>query len=480
MDGNLNEEIKAYIDANWDEILADIESLVCIESVEDMESASPGAPFGPGPRAALTRVLSIAERMGFSVCDCEGFVGYAELAGESDDYLGIIGHVDVVPAGPGWTVEPFALTRHDGYVLGRGVADDKGPLVIALHAVKFWADKLASRAGNESEPARFPYSLRVLFGVNEETNMADVAYYRNHFADPVFLFTPDAEFPVCHGESGICHGVLRSAPVEGGVIAAFEAGVAPNAVPGEARAVVNVPADALPAADQIDIEPIDDGRALVFAHGASAHASTPERGQNALSLLVDYLLVNDVCTYEEKKFLLLQRALLRVTDGSGLGIEACDEHFGALTAVGSMVRFAEGVIEQTIDFRYPTTTSAEEISLKVNALASLIDATFEITHDAEPFLMSADAPAVQALLSAYNEVMHEDARPFTMKGGTYARMFPRAASFGPDKPDLPKPDWAGSMHGPDEAIGEELLEQAFSIYVHTIPRLMEIDWTLGD
>ena len=37
-------------------------------------------------------------------------------------------HVDVVPAGKGWTYPPFKLTRRNRVWYGRGVADDKGPL----------------------------------------------------------------------------------------------------------------------------------------------------------------------------------------------------------------------------------------------------------------------------------------------------------------------------------------------------------------
>ena len=81
---------------------------------------------------------------------------------------------------------------------------------------------------------------------------------------------------------------------------------------------------------------------------------------------------------------------------------------------------------------------------------------------------------VQALMRAYNEVTGEKAEPFTMKGGTYARMFSTAVSFGPEKPWEEKPAWAGSMHGPDEAISEELLKQAFVIYVCAIGYLMEL------
>ena len=126
----------AYWDAHRDAIVADIAKLVEIPSTEDLAAAAPRAPYGPGPAAALAAALEIAEGMGMSATNCEGHIGFADLPGETDTQLGIIGHMDVVPAGPGWTFEPFKVTEKDGFLMGRGCLDDKGPSVVALHAVK--------------------------------------------------------------------------------------------------------------------------------------------------------------------------------------------------------------------------------------------------------------------------------------------------------------------------------------------------------
>ncbi len=92
-----------------------------------------------------------------------------------------------------------------------------------------------------------------------------------------------------------------------------------------------------------------------------------------------------------------------------------------------------------------------------------------------PFLVEPDSPAIQALLNAYNEATGEDAKPFTMGGGTYAREFTSGASFGPEKPWEKDPDWVGIMHGPDEGVSEELLKQSFRIYALTFDKLMRLD-----
>ena len=189
-------EIVAAAEAYWDDhrdaIVADIAKLVEIPSTEDLAAAAPGAPYGPGPAAALDAALEIAEGMGMTVTNCEGHIGFADLAGKTEKQLGIIGHVDVVPAGPGWSFEPFKVTEKDGYLMGRGCLDDKGPSVVALHAVKCLSDLDVER----------PYAMRFIFGANEETGMADVTWYLEKYESPAFLFTPDADFPVCYGEKG--------------------------------------------------------------------------------------------------------------------------------------------------------------------------------------------------------------------------------------------------------------------------------------
>ena len=147
-------------------ILQDIAALVAINSVEG--EPAEGAPYGVGPRAALDKTLELAAGMGFATRNCENHIGYAELAGaDPEKYLATICHVDVVPEGNGWTADPFTMQIKDNYMIGRGVADDKGPMVATLYALKFLKE----------EGVSLRYPIRALVGDNEETHMHDVDYY---------------------------------------------------------------------------------------------------------------------------------------------------------------------------------------------------------------------------------------------------------------------------------------------------------------
>ena len=500
--------IDAYINKHWEDVLADLQTLIAIPSFREDSKANPqkNAPFGPGPRRALDAALEIAGRMGFKTHDVDGYIGYADYSGEeaaadagvanatgagdvgaagamgatnanasggarADErtgtetrrrQIGIIGHVDIVPAGPGWNVEPYAVTRKDGFLLGRGIADDKGPIVVALHAMNVW----------KQIGVTLPYDLRFLFGAAEETGMEDVPYYRERFQDPDFLFTPDAEFPVCYGEKGHYDGTLVSRPLQNGRIIDIQGGSAPNAVPGSAFAVVNcdnvVTADTLPAAESITVTDLGNGTARIDAHGKCQHASIPEGGINAIGIMVDYLLANDLCTEDERTFLQLEQQLLSCTDGSCFDCACSDKDFSSLTMVGGMISLHGNSIRQTIDCRFPTCITADEIEMHIRRASCACGASIWRDSCMEPILVDPPSPEIQTLLRAYNKATGENAEPFTMGGGTYARLFSNAASFGPEKPWVPVPDWVGGMHSPNEGISEEALKEALRIYARVL------------
>lgn len=73
------------------------------------------------------------------------------------------GHTDVVPVeGQAWTVDPFAMSEHDGKLYGRGAADMKGFIASVLAAVPAFV----------AEPLRIPVHLA--FSYDEEVGCLGV------------------------------------------------------------------------------------------------------------------------------------------------------------------------------------------------------------------------------------------------------------------------------------------------------------------
>ena len=137
----LKQQVHDYVESIWEDAVADIATLVAIRSVEDLDHAEEGKPYGPKPYEALSEAVRIASRLGLDAHNLDGHIGYADVPGASDRQLAMIAHTDIVPEGSGWTFDPFRLTRKDGYLIGRGVLDDKGPLVLSLYAAKWFADR---------------------------------------------------------------------------------------------------------------------------------------------------------------------------------------------------------------------------------------------------------------------------------------------------------------------------------------------------
>ncbi len=477
-DAQLVSDIEAYVERVWPDVKADLAALVAIPSVADSTKATPADPYGPEAHRALTCALDMAARLGLEPHDVDGHIGYADLPGASATQIASIAHVDVVPAGVGWTQDPFEMREHDGFLFGRGVLDDKGPAVLQAYMARFFIER----------GEQLPYTLRLLFGSDEECGMTDVAYYLERFEPPAFLFTPDANFPAGVGEKGHLGATFACPVLPGGAIVALEGGTVTNAIPGLAQAWVAADAAKLPAAENIEVAPCDASSlpegaqapegplALITAHGRGGHASLPGGTLNAIGVLVRYLLASGLCAGQEREALELLAQVHASTDGSSLGIDATDDLFDPLTCIGGTIHKVGERIEQTIDIRYPKSTSRAQMEPKLQALADEFGATLEGVRDSVPFFIDPNHPAVGALIGAYNEFTGKNAGPVTMGGGTYARKFPCAVSFGPEEPTEPVPSFVGPMHGPDEGISVELLQRSLKIYIYSLARLMRLEF----
>ncbi len=177
------------IDELQEKLIEDIKRVVRIDSVES--DAKENAPFGSGVKEALVEALTISEELGFDTVNVDDYMGYARY-GKSDEYICAIGHLDVVPVGTGWKHPPFSAYEEDGYIYGRGVLDNKGPILSCLYAL-YALKELGITMDKE---------VRIIFGCNEETGFKDLEYYLSKEKPPVMGFTPDCKYPVVYGERG--------------------------------------------------------------------------------------------------------------------------------------------------------------------------------------------------------------------------------------------------------------------------------------
>jgi len=458
----LIEKIDAFIALHKDAIVEDIAALVSIPSIQG--PPEPGAPFGRGVRVALDEALSIARRMGLETHDGDGYVGWAELPGRQAGHLATITHVDVVPEGDGWDDYPFQLRQRGDWLIGRGVADDKGPGVLCLYAAWFLKEL--------GIPLR--YSLRVLLGCNEESGMEDLPHYFKHNPQPLFCFSPDTDFPVCNGEKGHFGGQFVSGPLQGSILE-FNTGLAPNVIPGQAACLIDADPAALKPTAHVAITG-ENGKARLAATGIAGHAAKPEGTLNAIGLLVDYLLGNQLCSESENTFLALMRRIHMASDGAGLGVACQDDVFDALTVNGGVVSLENGRLSQSLDIRFPTATTGDALKTAMAAEAARHGAAFRPGRISEPFYIPASSPPVQVLMNVYNEVTGRTDKPYTMGGGTYAQHFACGVSYGSGDLANPLPSYCGPEHGANEGACLPDLLLALKIYILALWRLQDVDF----
>ena len=457
MDQKLMRDVAHFVEENKENVLRDIGRLVAIDSV--MGEEKPGMPFGEGPAQALKLGLEIAGELGLEAHNCEDRMGYAQV-GQGTDYLATITHLDVVPS-VGWAEDPFTLRRREGYIIGRGVMDDKGPSVLCLYALKYLKDS--------GMPLRYP--VRALLGINEENHMADLDYYLANYKAPLFCFSPDADFPLCNGEKGIFHGkVVSWLPMKR--VKDIRGGVAANVIPDQAEAWVE--AEKLSSTERVTAQREGDCWHLT-ARGIGGHASAPEGTVNAIGVLVDYILEQGILSGAEEDFFYGLQRLHSDPYGVNLGLDTEDMIFTPLTIVGGVIGMEEGHVFQTVDCRYPTTSSGQDIVAQLTGNWGEL-AQVHVLSDDKPFYMALDNPAVQVCVDTYNAVTGEQAQPYTIGGGTYARHFPNAVSFGPEHPERPAPDFAGPIHGVDEAANIDWLMEALQIYILALIELEKLDY----
>ena len=462
------QDLSIIIDELREEMIQTLKGWIQVPSVKT--APEPGAPFGREVRRALDLVLSDAAAMGFETRNFDGYAGDVRMGPLGVDPLAILVHLDVVPAGDGWTVEPFALTQKDGNLIGRGVLDDKGPALAALYAMRCVRD-----AGVELKD-----TVRLILGCDEETGMTDMAYYNAHTASPDYGFSPDAEYPVINIEKGGLHILLsqNTGGEEGAEIPVYElyAGERPNVVPGIARAVVgckDVSAlrerlELIAAARgfELDLRDLGDGRAEIAATGKSAHASTPHLGKNAAGMLLIALSELGAGGGSREAIQTLAACLGISGQGKLLGIAVMDELSGPLTCNLGILRYDGEHLSAHLDIRYPLCASEEKICGQICMKVSPAQIAVTRLSGHAPHHVPADHKVVKGLLKAYSDVTGHEGYAFAIGGGTYSRCMPNTVAFGPCFPGD-----VDTCHMPDEWFSLENMMLSIRIMAHAIAEL---------
>lgn len=450
------------IDQLQEEMVAAVQACIQIKSVKDVEHAAPGAPFGPGIQNALEWTLDLGEKLGFTVKNVDGYAGHIEMG--NGELLGILGHLDVVPEGDGWSVPPYSATIQDGKIFGRGALDDKGPSLAALFAMKAIKD------------AQIPLNKRVrlILGTDEESGWADMDYYLKREEVPEIGFAPDAEFPLIHAEKGILHLELSKSHTAFPHLIRVQGGERANIVPDSCE--VNLKGIAQDTIEQqLKLFTFPEGVSgklngqgntqdlrLTFT-GVGAHGSLPQNGKNAVLYALRFLKTLPLTTEEQE---LLDFILLHPGTGfygEGFGIALSDEPSGKLSLNLGVLELTSDHIRFVIDIRYPVTYQRDDVLGPIEQIAHSNQFEIKILNHQEAHHVPKDSTLVQSLLKAYADVTGLEAYAFAIGGGTYAKALPQGVAFGPVLPGQPD-----VIHCADEYISVDNLVLTTKVYAQAI------------
>lgn len=430
-----------------EEILQAIRESVAVCSVKGQ--AEPDAPYGRGPKEALDHALALGEKLGFRTGNCGNRVGWVEY-GEGEEMVAVLGHLDVVPLGEGWTYPPLGGEIHDGKMYGRGVGDDKGPTIGAIYALKAIRDL----------GLPIDRRIRVMFGTDEECGSSCVRYYIDQGEElPTIGFTPDAEYPCIFCEKGMSNYTLGKCGTEDGGdirVLEFAGGTAANVV---------TPACTLTVAGDLDVKEgpgitvtRKDGKTTVESQGVGAHGSMPQLGVNAAVQLLNAVKHNHFGGDFQRMMDFILEMVGTETNGETLGIHYQDEETGETTVNLGVVKYDGKEMSLTLDIRYPKNAPAQEVNRKVEEAAARYRME-PLGKSCAPLLyVPKDSELVQKLMKVYRAATGGQEEPLAIGGGTYAKAFKNMVAFGPGFPGDPE-----LAHQPDEYVEVDKLMKSIQI-----------------
>ena len=462
-----------YIDHLKDEIIEKTQELIRIPSVYS-KSNDPSKPFGENTNKALEYILELGKKLGFRTKNLDGYCGYIEF-GEGEELIGIIGHLDVVPEGEGWTFPPFSATISDNKIFGRGAIDDKGPVISSLYAMKA-----------VMENCKVHKRVRLILGLNEEKDWECIKHYKEIEEIPTFGFSPDADFPCIYAEKSIlnCSIYMKYENLNPSSIQIKEIDCnnnALNVVPKFCSMIITIDDSKIKMQNfienikelitknnfEIDVYKMSEQELKLTSHGVQSHGAHPDLGINAISRLV--VILNQIFKQYDisnELFDFFNQYIGTKYDGKSLGINVEDES-GKLTLNVGHLSLKDSRLEMGMNIRIPIHTSIDFVKETLFKYCDLYpNLNFCDKHHTPALYIPKDNILITTLCKIFNEVTNLNAEPIAIGGATYARAFKNCVSFGANFPGH-----KDMCHQTDEFIDIDHLILSCKIYAKAIVEL---------
>ena len=455
------------IEKEKDNIIKTTCELIKFKSIS-LENNDSSNPFGIDCSKVLEYTLNLGKKMGFKTKNLDNYCGYIEF-GEGKDLVGIIGHLDVVPAleEDGWDSSPFFPIIKDGKIFGRGAIDDKGPVIASLYAMKA-----------VSENVKVSKRVRLILGLNEEKSWKCIKHYKSIEEWPQTGFSPDANFPAIYAEKGIMSISLENYfKIKNFEIIEIDCkNNALNVVPKycaitlKANTNNNIFINNIinnESNNEIKLTKLDNSTLKIESFGISAHSAHPELGKNAITILVKFLVNN----FEfENNYLntLFELGLFDIYSPKFLSEnKKIEDESGILTSNIAFLEYKNNKLVIKINLRVPVTFELEKIEEKYNNLKNRFQNLIITTLSKQnPLYIDKNSSLVKKLVNIFNKKTGLNEEPIAIGGGSYARAFINFISYG-----MTMPGDKDMCHQANEFIEIDKLILSAKIYAEAIYEL---------
>lgn len=466
-----------FIKENKDAMVKDIVDFINIPTMYDEDGAKEGQPFGKDVDRGLKWILAKAAEMGMAVKDYDGYAGEVTI-GNGSFMIGILAHEDVVAAGEGWETEPFDAVVKDGNIYGRGTADDKGPLISSLYAMKYLLDE--NRVPNDT-------CVRLIIGTNEEESWGGINYYVEHAERlPDYSIVPDGYFPLIFCEKGLFDFNLEMKPEcnehADVLVRSLQGGSGRNIVPGKASCdlkCVAISSEEIAAKlNMIEGITASSSGDSVFAEsrGKSTHAMSPEKGINAINRLLNALGELDISLSMDDFIDRYNENIGMTYNGEKMGLNFEDELSGKLTYNTGIIKWDGETVLMESNLRYPASMEKQTMMQAMDRFCKNTGFSWKMKDYLPPVYTKPDSPFVTRLMNVYRDItgdMENDA--FAIGGATYARAIPNAVAFGPLFPYEEE-----LAHEANEFLSIDSLEKMTLIYGKALESLLKMKKERGE
>lgn len=445
-----------WIEDNYENMFKDLSDLVKHNS----EYSDNEKPFGSENKRVLEEAIRIMNDKGFNTENVDYYACYGEI-GEGDKTIGLVAHLDIVPAGDGWDTDPFTVTKKGNRLYGRGVSDDKGAAVASMYALKYLKD------------TNYPLKkkVRLILGCNEETGSLCIKHYVEKYGSVDMGFTPDGCFPGIYAEKGMVGATLIGKDSK---IIDIKGGDAKNIVCKKVN--VELPKDSFDVKKfaeylekhEIKFDMHNEETIKVTVYGVAAHASTPDEGVNAINYLMEALYVSD---FNDTFVNFFHKYIGLDLHAESLGMEALkDDETNTSVNIG-MISKEDAVIKATLDMRFPIKTHTENVK---EVLKDIKDEKDELVIDnaIEPLYFDKELPMIKAMKKAYEDVTGDKtSEMLAIGGGTYAKSMNNIIAFGCAFGD----ESENHIHDANESLDIEQFKKQVEVYIEAIKNLNEVD-----